>query len=349
MMHTLTLTPQAVSATITRIVLGEGILSALSDHLSLPTYDGCAVLVDAAVKLMIADSLKALSPRVIMTIEHGEHAKTLADVDRLSALMIAAGCSRRTLLVSIGGGATTDLGGFVASVYMRGMPCAHIPTTLLGMVDAAIGGKSAINAGQRKNMLGTVHHPSVVLIDTNLLDSLPDDRLREGLVEVVKIAAITDATFFVWLESHLDSLLARESALIEECIRRAVEAKMRIVSLDSLDAAGRQLLNFGHTVGHALEALSSGGLSHGHAVSIGMSMEMKLASSLAFDRTMTLLQRLATPLAIPFGIDPEQVWQRMLSDKKSHHGTVRISVPDNIGRGSMKTLSKDLFLSLFPS
>lgn len=341
-MHTVTLTPPARSSPGTSILIGPGALSAAG------TYgkgsERVVMVFDEGIRY-IAEKI-AIQDCIRISVKSGDASKSLTEVDRIVCLMLDAGCTRNTLLLCVGGGMITDLGGFVANVFMRGIQCVLVPTTLLAMVDAAIGGKTAVNAGSKKNMIGTIKHPVSVLIDTELLKALPDAQLAEGLAEVIKIAAMLDRPFFEWLERVMPQLLEREPGSLEECLLRSVSAKVKVVQADEHDRLERLLLNFGHTVGHAVEALSAYKISHGNCVSIGMAAEMKLAGFSDRDRITELCRRVGLPLEIPATMTLPDLWSIMQSDKKNENGTVKIAVPERLGEGSVQTLLQENFFTL---
>ncbi len=343
-MHTITLTPPARMHTTTDIRIGSG---ALQDSLERAQgHDRIVILYDEAIRDIAMKIV--LNDCVRIPVESGDASKSLVEVDRIVSLMLDAGCTRKTLLISIGGGMMTDLGGFIGSIFMRGIPSVLVPTTLLAMVDAAIGGKTAVNAGSRKNMIGSITHPSTVLVDTDLLTTLPDAQISEGLSEVIKIAAIIDLPFFMWLEESMPRLLQRDAKTLEECVLRAITAKVNIVQTDEHDREERLLLNFGHTVGHAVEAVSSYKLSHGHSVSIGVVAEMKLAHCTEQERVSALMSQAGLPIEIPPSLTGQDLWTVMLSDKKNENGLVKIAVPKRLGEGVVQTLTKEQFFTLFP-
>lgn len=345
-MHTLTLTPPAHKDKKTTIQIGRGMLQS---ELLKRSYAGhIVILYDEGVAAIARTVSAFLDSPTLIPVKSGDASKSLAEAERIVSSMLDAGCTRDALLVCIGGGMLTDLGGFVASIFMRGIPCVLIPTSMLGMVDAAIGGKTAVNVGGRKNMIGTVTHPESVLIDTALLDDLPPERFSEGLVEVIKIAAILDLPFFEWLEKNMQDILKKNHEIISECVLRAVQAKVHIVERDDSDRDARLLLNFGHTVGHAVEALSHYELSHGAAVSIGLLSEMRLQADPAnTNRVRALLEAIAMPLLIPKKFSADALWSVMLSDKKNESGVVKVAVPKRLGEGKIHTLSRPAFDALF--
>ena len=321
------LIPPAHPRTPVAIYVADNIatrMQSMVDHLK-PT--SVVILYDqgvAAIAKRIAGSLKQAR---LIAVESGDASKSANATERLANVLLKNKCDRGTLLMCVGGGMVTDLGGFLASIYMRGIKCVLVPTSMLGMVDAAIGGKTGINVGRTKNILGSFRHPEAIVIDTDIALALPDAQLREGLVEVVKIAAIEDRPFFAWLERHLPAILKRDATLLSECILRAVKLKARIVEEDERDTLVRLHLNFGHTVGHAVEAQSAFALPHGESVSIGMLAEMEMAGSEGIDRVQRLLGMLKMPTAIPAKMSVASLWSYMQSDKKNVGGMVRIAVP----------------------
>lgn len=353
-MHTFTLNPPARERKPTNIMIGEGLvelpqggISSLSTLLNTDTFDRIVLLYDQGIEAIAKKLEQSIGSSLMLPVARTDASKSLAEVERLTTLMLNAGCTRNTLLVCIGGGMITDLGGFLASIFMRGIPCILIPTSLLAMVDAAIGGKTAVNAGGRKNMLGRLTHPMSVIIDPALLNDLPDQQFFEGLVEVIKIAAMVDGPFFAWIESSIQKVLAREPQTVEECITRAIQAKIRIVEADDYDRDVRLLLNFGHTVGHAVEALSQYKLSHGAAVSIGMAAEMAMSHAKDAARILALLEAVHMPVRIPQSMNASALWTVMQTDKKSEHGAVRIATPVRLGEGAVTSVKQDQFLTLF--
>lgn len=352
-MHTLTLTPPAHERKPTEIIIGEGFVEtprggvSLAKILKTGSFDRIVLLYDQGVE-PITKRLEASLPSCLpIAVKSGDASKSFLEVERITTLMLDGGCTRKTLLVCVGGGMLTDLGGFVSSIFMRGISCVLIPTSLLSMVDAAIGGKTAVNAGGRKNMIGTMSHPVSVIVDLSLLNNLPAPQLSEGLVEVIKIAAMVDAPFFTWLEENIVKVLERRTLELSECVTRGIEAKIRIVEQDEHDRDERLLLNFGHTIGHAVEALSQYKLSHGAAVSIGMIAEMKVLKTKDLKRVSALLEAIKMPISLPDSMTQDALFSVMLSDKKNEKGVVRCAVPVKIGEGAVKTISPQQFSALF--
>ncbi len=249
--------------------------------------------------------------------------------------------SKGVFLIALGGGVVGDVTGFVASVYKRGIPFVQIPTTLTAQVDSAIGGKTAIDLPQGKNLLGAFHQPKFVLSDTRLLASLPDAVFRDGLAEVVKYGVIRDAKFLVWLEKNAGAVLAREEAAVEKIVTVSAKIKAQVVAGDELDVRGvRIILNFGHTTGHALEAAAGySALSHGRAVAIGMcaAADLSLRTGLLKDPTLPgrlkkLLTAFGLPVTIPARLDKKKILEALHYDKKRLVGKNRFVLVESAGK-----------------
>ncbi len=248
----------------------------------------------------------------------GEVHKQQSTADKIISRLIELEADRNTLLIGVGGGVVTDMAGYVAGIYMRGLRCGLAPTSLLAMVDAAIGGKNGVDVGPYKNMVGLIRQPDFLVFDYELLQTLPQEQWINGFAEVIKHAAIRDAALFELLEAHLPGDFQQQPALLAALIARNVALKTSIVQADEFEQGDRRLLNFGHTLGHALENTCS--LLHGHAVSIGMVAAARLSVRLtglpapAVQRLSTLLQRYQLPVALP--VPPAQVWELLRRDKK---------------------------------
>jgi 3-dehydroquinate synthase len=346
-MRTILLTPPANKRAATRILLGAGLRKSIEGLIHDLRADRVAVLYDESVEHIAREVQQGLPGSVAIGVRSGDASKSLAEVERIATAMLQAGCTRQSVLVNVGGGMATDLGGLVAGVFMRGIPCVHVPTTTLAMVDAAIGGKNGVNLGATKNILGVIAHPTAVIIDTELLKSLPATVLAEGLVEVVKIAAIADAQFFSWLEQHIAKVIAKDLAACEECIANAVALKARIVEQDERDELVRLHLNYGHTVGHAVEANSHFALSHGKAVSIGMVAESRMTGGHGLQRIEALLKKIDMPTELPKDVPSAVLWELMQHDKKNVGGQVRVAVPSALGSAEVRTITLADFASLF--
>ena len=235
-----------------------------------------------------------------------------------------------------------DLGGFVAATYMRGLPLVQVPTTLLAMIDSSVGGKTGVDTPAGKNLLGCFHQPQVVLADADLLQTLPDAHIRAGLAEAVKHGAIADPEYLDWIESAAGELLAGDPEALTRLIGRSVEIKAEVVNRDELEAGPRKMLNFGHTVGHAVEALSGYALLHGEAVAIGMVEEARIGERIGVTaagtaaRLRRVLSRLGLPTSLPLemGVDEVVAWTR--ADKKAREGRVEYALIESIGAPAVR-------------
>jgi len=259
----------------------------------------------------------------IFPFEAGESRKTVATWAALTEALLAAGFGRDSAVVALGGGVTGDVAGFVAATYMRGVPVVQVPTSLLAMVDASVGGKTGVDTPQGKNLIGAFHHPRLVVIDPELLRTLPDGELRSGLAEAVKHGAIADAVYLDWIEANAETLLDRDAEALTSLVRRSVEIKASFVARDPLESGPRKALNFGHTIGHAIEAALDYGIPHGYAVAIGMVAEARAGEAVGItetgtaDRLREVLLRLGLPTEPPPGLDPGRLAELMGRDKKT--------------------------------
>lgn len=269
----------------------------------------------------------------------GEASKGLDSAATLYERLVAMAADRHTLVVPVGGGVIGDLGGFVAATFARGLPLFMIPTTLLAQVDSSVGGKVGVNLPGVKNIVGAFHQPVAVWIDVASVDHLPERELRCGLAEVVKYGVILDAPFFDELEAEADAILARRPEALRRIVARSCELKADVVSKDEREQTGlRAVLNFGHTVGHGVEATAGygGDFQHGEAVAVGMVAESLLAERLGWvdsaftARLARLLQRFGLPTSLS-GLDPAAILESMGRDKKNKGGRIRLVLPRRMG------------------
>ncbi len=314
------------AADVTSVTIGRDVLAGVADGTEtlvvLLAQPGAAQVTTRVVSDLEARSI----PVVTRLLPDGEAAKSFRVVEETTAWMGQVGVRRDGTVVAIGGGALTDVAGFIASVYMRGVEARYVPTTLLGAVDAAIGGKTALNVGG-KNLVGTFAQPDRVIIDVDLLDELPPPLLAEGMAEALKAGLIGDSALVDAIErSGLD-------ADLEEVVKRAVAVKSTIVAADFREAGSRTHLNFGHTIGHAVEVLA--GWSHGRAIAVGMVAASAISRMVCGfddeDRVGRIIAALGLPLVCP-GLRRGDLHQLMLIDKKNDSGGLRMVLLEALGR-----------------
>ena len=267
-----------------------------------------------------------------------EAAKNLATAEKLHRSLVRAGVDRRSLLIAVGGGVVGDVAGFVASTCLRGIALVQIPTTLIAQVDSAVGGKTGVNLPEGKNLVGTFYPARLVLADSAALQSLPDRQYRGGLAEVIKYGVIADAKFFAYLEDNFAAVLRREPAALSSIISRSLEIKAHVVSKDERESGLREILNFGHTFGHALETVTNYRVyQHGEAIAWGMMAaallghEIHVTPADEVSRIVSLVRRLA-PLPPWPDAAPEKLIALMRADKKSREGRLRFVLTPRIGK-----------------
>jgi len=272
-----------------------------------------------------------------------ESAKNIRHAEEVWTQMVEMGCDRSSILLALGGGVVGDLGGFVAATYMRGIPFIQLPTTLLAMIDSAIGGKTAVNLAAGKNLVGAIYQPKAVLVDPGFLQTLPRRNVISSLAEAIKYGFIRDQSIFDTMEARYDDLVSlNDEALLSEIIAKSCHIKAQIVSNDQFENGERRLLNYGHTIGHAFETIQAyGGLYHGEAVLYGMkcanfiSHKKGLIDDAQFERAGNLLDRFELPELGP--VPPEKVLEVVAHDKKNINGKLNFILIDRIGNGIVST------------
>lgn len=330
------------------ILIGKGLLRQLPEHLAacgIERHRRLFIVTDEHVApLYLEDALSALHRAGYVCGHHivpaGEQVKSLAYLEEITGKALEFGLDRNSAFLALGGGVIGDLTGFCAATYMRGVPFAQIPTTLLAH-DSSVGGKVAVNHPLGKNIIGAFHQPSLVLYDTETLTTLPDREIRAGFAEVVKHGLIWNETFVNWLFERAASLLALESPDIEQAIRQGCAIKAEVVSNDEREQGLRAILNLGHTFGHALEAIAGyDGLIHGEAISIGMVAAARLAERVGVaekdarvsERTIAILKRFQLPVRLPDEFAIDDILDAMRRDKKSKDGRYVFVLPKTIGK-----------------
>ena len=278
--------------------------------------------------------------RKVITLPAGEQFKQQTTVDNVILKLIEMEAGRDTILVGAGGGVITDMAGYIASVYMRGIRCCLVPSTILSMVDACIGGKNGVDVGNYKNMVGTIRQPELVIYDYSLLSTLPELEWISGFAEVIKHACIRDASMFDDLESKDLKDLQASIKDTAKLVQKNVGIKYGVVSSDPFEKGERRLLNFGHTIGHAIENIYN--LPHGHAVSIGMAAAAKISCRLSgfppaqLERLLQLMRKYQLPCDQTF--DVQRIWQTLLRDKKRTGSEMKFILLNNIGEGVVQSI-----------
>jgi 3-dehydroquinate synthase len=285
----------------------------------------------------LKEGLRGASGKVqFFEMPDGERAKRLANLEKLAEKLIEHGADRQSSVVAFGGGVVGDVGGFLASVFMRGIPVIQVPTTLVAQVDSAIGGKTGVNLTNGKNLVGTFHQPACVLVDPDVLSTLPEREYRSGLFEAMKYGVIRNPRIFELMEKHRDALLARDGDLLEQLIADCIRVKAEVVSSDERESGERRILNFGHTIGHALEVETGyKTLLHGEAVGWGMIAAAGIGQEAGISDKATAQRIRDSVIAygpLPkFKVKPGRVLKRLMSDKKTVGGVPHFVLARRMG------------------
>jgi 3-dehydroquinate synthase len=316
-------------------IVERGALASLASH--IPKGSGKVFAVTTEDVWKLHGSQLASYVNEVLFFPGSESRKRLAEVETLADAMLQRGADRSSLVIAFGGGIVNDVGGFLAAIFMRGVPVIQIPTTLLAQVDAAVGGKTGVNLTGGKNLVGSFHQPLVVLIDPDLLSTLSDREYRAGLYEIIKCGIIRDPELFQLLDQRSAAVLAREPGTVDAMIAAAVRIKAEVVSHDEREGDLRRILNFGHTVGHALEAETHyERFLHGEAIAFGMRAATSLAERAAglsasdgeaIDRVIEKYG----PIPSLAGITAESLAARLTADKKTIQGKIHFVLPTRIG------------------
>ena len=325
-----------------QIHIGSGLLGQTIQRLTEIGVSGKLVIItNPVVKKLYGQSLEqtlASNGFEVTTLEvpDGEEHKSLDTAGRLFQELSNAYAERTTPILALGGGVIGDLAGFVAATYQRGVPLVQIPTTLLAQVDSSIGGKVAVNHGQLKNNIGAFYQPRVVITDTDTLKTLDNREFNNGLAEVIKSAVVRDAEFFAFIEENLDNIKSLDTDALEEVVFRSAKIKAEIVEKDERDLGLRSILNYGHTVGHAIETASDFKTTHGEAVAMGMLVAGRISHRLGImdknelSRLKAVIARAGLPTSMP-ELNTERIIEAMRHDKKIAQGKIRFVLPRKIG------------------
>lgn len=327
-----------------RIRIARGLLETIgADICSKKIANRFCVISDDHVAGLYGDRLmQALSESglaaELLIFPRGEASKSLETIGSLARRLAQKGFDRGDALIALGGGVTGDITGFLASIYMRGIPFIQVPTTLLAQVDSSVGGKTGVDIPEGKNLIGTFYQPRAVYIDPDVLSTLPEQELLGGLAEVIKYGVLWDHNFFDFLREKRFDILALDDSAILPLLARCCQIKAQVVELDEREGGLRRVLNFGHTIGHAVEAASNFSLIHGLSLSIGMRAACDLAVSgghLAPDKAREvrdLLLAFGLPVEVPPELDRREIKQFLLTDKKTVGGRVFFVLPKEIGK-----------------
>jgi len=324
------------------VYIGSGLLAQTGRWLSENGFSGKLVIItDPTVNKLYGE---ALSQHLtgdgfnvsILLVPEGEEQKSLETAGRLYHELVSSNAERTTPILALGGGVIGDLAGFVAATYLRGVPLVQIPTTLLAQVDSSVGGKVAVDHGKLKNMIGAFYQPRLVIADTDTLKTLPAEELANGLAEVIKSAAIRDEKFFAFLEGNLDRIKALEEKVLEESVFQSVKIKAEVVEKDELDSGLRNILNYGHTIGHAIESVSDFKIKHGEAVAVGMLAAARISSKMGMldENEVARLKKVIEKAGLPTkmtGFKIEGIMQAMRHDKKVRQDKIRFVLLKSIG------------------
>ncbi|UCG13380.1 MAG: 3-dehydroquinate synthase [Deltaproteobacteria bacterium] len=325
------------------VLVGRRILSHLHEEIQRSgAFSSYAVVTDEHVRPLVAEPLQKLlkSHQIdteLLTVPAGEAAKSVTTVVELCQQLVVRGFDRQSLLLAVGGGVVGDIVGFAAAIYLRGIRYIQIPTTILAQVDSAIGGKTGVDLPSGKNLLGAFHQPLLVLCDPDMLDTLPLQARRDGLAEVIKTALIGDPELFALLGREGGGLLDVDSPVLETILVRACAVKCRVVSQDEHESGLRRILNFGHTLGHAVEAASNYMITHGQAVAIGMGVALQFSrewtglGKAEAEHALSLINEVGLPTEIPPDLDLGSLLAALEKDKKIQSGICHFVLLSKIG------------------
>jgi 3-dehydroquinate synthase len=327
-----------------RVTVARNLLSRIGDLSDAVTRaHRYAIVTDDHVGPLYADRVRVAlgtGRTTVYTIPAGETHKTRETWAQLTDAMLSDGLGRDTALIALGGGVIGDLGGFVAATYMRGIPYVQVPTTLLAMIDASIGGKTGVDTPAGKNLVGAFHQPAAVVADPNVLQTLPRDHLRGGLAEAIKHGVIADAAYFEDVAAAAPAIVAgpqNAADALERVVVRSIGIKADVVRRDEREGGVRKTLNFGHTIGHAIELRSAYRMLHGEAVAVGMVLESAVAERLGVaepgttERVRAAVERTGLPARRPADQSPAEILSATRTDKKVRGGTVEYALPSRVG------------------
>ncbi len=345
-------------ATTYTVTIGEGLIAGIARLNDFEQYSSIVIISDSVVAPLYIEKLQDAILQVVENIKihqfickAGEKNKNLQTVYEGYESLIKAKADRRTLVINLGGGVVSDMGGYIASTYLRGISYITIPTTLESMVDASVGGKTGVNVGGLKNYVGVFANPQAVIIDTEMLKTLSDRILTQGFAEVIKHGLIKDAVYFEKIRQMIPTQLSRDELI--DMIHGSIQIKSDIVQQDPHEKGIRKLLNFGHTIGHVIETLSlrtEDPLYHGEAVAIGMVAEAYISnkegmlSDEEFEIVEKTIKDAGLPVRFKSDISVDQIADMLVSDKKTEKGSIKWSLLERIGQGEFNIVVTDSFI-----
>jgi len=320
--------------------LFEDFISGLKEN---PIAYSYVIVTDSNVRKLYGEKLKRLidgiaEKTLLIDFPAGEMQKTREIKTEIEDRMLEAGFGRDSALIALGGGVVGDIAGYVAATYTRGIPYIQVPTTLVACVDSSIGGKTAVDTPHGKNLIGSFYQPEAVIIDIKTLTTLGPEEIREGLAEIIKYGIIADYELFELIEQKSEDIFNYNIELLSLIVEKCCRIKGDVVENDEKESNLRKILNFGHTIGHAIENHSNYTLTHGNSISIGMVLEGRIAVNLGIwsaedlERVRLVFIAAGLPVEIPFDIDPEKLISSMKIDKKSRAGVIEMSLPEAIGK-----------------
>jgi len=298
-----------------------------------------AIITDTIVEKLFAKKLQNALKRKgikseIFAIKKGELSKNLQTIESVATRMIEKGIDRHDAVIALGGGVVGDIAGFIAAIYMRGIPYIQVPTTILAMVDSAIGGKTGVDLPVGKNLIGTITQPKAVFIDISFLKGLPDKQVKSGLGEIIKYGVIKSKRLFKYIEKNLDLILKKDEEALTHIIKESIRIKTKVVEKDEREGNVRMILNYGHTYGHALERLSGYKLLHGYAISVGMVIMNKIAveKGLLKQKHADRIKKLLSDAGLPVTTMTKPTNKQLLGDKKKQGNYISFVLPVKIGK-----------------
>ena len=335
------------------VIIGRSILNDLHKEIKrLGSFSSYGLVTDDVVRPLVAERLQSgfrsqdIETR-LFSFPPGENAKNPETVVRLCQQLVEQGFDRKSLLIAVGGGVVGDITGFAAAIYLRGIAYIQVPTTLLAQVDSAIGGKTGVDLPSGKNLLGAFHQPLLVASDPKILTTLPVEARRSGFAEVIKAALIAESELFSILETEGSGLLDTENELLETVIAKACQVKCRVVSQDEHESGLRRILNFGHTLGHALEAALNYNIAHGEAVAAGMGVAIRFSQQWAglgkkeASRALHLIRAMGLPTDLPENVDSEALMAALHKDKKIQANVCHLVLLAKIGQAVIHPIPVD--------